>query len=86
VAYAGPAVRSVEGLRITSSFGIAVFDTSIEDPGQLIDLADQALYVAKKSGRNRVTVYGTAVEVEPANAPPAPNAAEPGEVLEAEAA
>ncbi|QDT35917.1 diguanylate cyclase [Stratiformator vulcanicus] len=45
---------SVEGLTITSSFGVASLEMSVPDPEALVDLADQALYAAKKSGRNRV--------------------------------
>jgi len=39
---------------VTASFGLATLDDSIENPRELIERADQALYFAKTSGRNRV--------------------------------
>jgi diguanylate cyclase (GGDEF)-like protein len=52
----GAGVRSVEGLNITSSFGMAALrsDNTPTSLAQLIEQADQGLYCAKKSGRNRV--------------------------------
>lgn len=48
-----------EEVSITASLGVAhlieISDTSIEE---LLDYADQALYAAKKAGRNRVEVWG----------------------------
>ncbi len=47
-----------EGKRIpvTSSLGLAELQTGIESAQTLLKLADQALYEAKTSGRNRVSV------------------------------
>jgi diguanylate cyclase (GGDEF)-like protein len=44
-------------LNITVSIGISVFpaDGKVED--ELIEKADQALYLAKGEGRNRVVIY-----------------------------
>ncbi len=42
---------------ITVSFGIAVVSDGDEVLAQLIDRADQALYMAKRSGRNRVCAW-----------------------------
>lgn len=42
-------------LRVTSSFGVAVKD-GLEGPEDLIAAADEALYVAKRNGKNRVAV------------------------------
>jgi len=52
----GPGIRSIEGLRITVSMGIAALREHDPLPSlqQLIDQADQGLYVAKEAGRNRV--------------------------------
>ncbi len=57
---AGQGVRSVSGLKITCSFGLAPLDHSCETLGSLIDEADQALYKSKENGRNQVTVYDEA--------------------------
>jgi len=45
-----------ENLKVTISIGIAVFPDDANDPQKLINKADQALYKAKESGRNRVCV------------------------------
>jgi diguanylate cyclase (GGDEF)-like protein len=70
---AGPGVRSMEGLRVTASFGLSTLQTPAtpsDDLGkslqQLIELADQGLYVAKKQGRNRVaSADGTILSAAP---------------------
>ncbi|MBC7910279.1 MAG: GGDEF domain-containing protein [Pyrinomonadaceae bacterium] len=43
--------------RITISIGVASFPDDARDPIELIELADTALYRAKRSGRNRVCAY-----------------------------
>ena len=42
------------GRKITISLGLAEFPMDAGDPGALLALADQALYVAKNGGRNQV--------------------------------
>jgi diguanylate cyclase (GGDEF)-like protein/PAS domain S-box-containing protein len=42
---------------ITASFGITAIDGEVTDFAQFIDRADQALYISKNNGRNRVTVW-----------------------------
>lgn len=42
------------GPRVTASLGVATILDMAKDPAELNDQADQALYVAKESGRNRV--------------------------------
>lgn len=52
-----------EVYKVTSSFGVATRDgTAEEGPNkmQLIKMADEALYEAKKKGRNQVSVYAGA--------------------------
>lgn len=44
-------------VQVTASFGVAQTCDGVRTCGQLVDLADQALRVAKQSGRNRVVGY-----------------------------
>ena len=44
-------------IRITVSIGVAGLDPEVTDPVQLVSNADQALYRAKREGRNRVILY-----------------------------
>lgn len=45
-----------EGLRVTASFGLSVLDPNLAKPDVWLARADEALYAAKRSGRNRVCV------------------------------
>ena len=60
----GVRLRSLPGVRITSSIGVAPADHRHSNLRAWIDAADAALYVAKNGGRNRV-----AGGLEPALAP-----------------
>jgi len=51
----GDAIREPANVKVTMSFGVAELQPTTPDPAPLIDLADQALYLSKKGGRNRVT-------------------------------
>lgn len=44
------------GQKITTSVGVSVWQPRFERPEQFIDAVDQALYAAKRAGRNRVEV------------------------------
>ena len=43
--------------RITISIGVAAFPDDATDPIELVELADSALYRAKRDGRNRICAY-----------------------------
>ncbi len=45
-------------LQVTVSLGVATFDDRYKSPDDVIKAADQALYEAKESGRNRVITAG----------------------------
>ena len=52
-ALAARSIPGVRGLRVTASFGVAEYARG-SDTEQLVAAADQALYRAKRSGKNRV--------------------------------
>ena len=52
-----PGISRNPSLRVTASFGIATLDQDVADFASFIDRADQALYIAKNTGRNRVSVW-----------------------------
>lgn len=50
--------------RVTISIGIASFPEDSSDPIELVEMADSALYRAKREGRNRVCAYRDLTEEE----------------------
>src|SRR5712692_7381400 len=50
--------------RITISVGVAAYPDDGRDPIQLVEMADSALYRAKRNGRNRVCAYRRSVAVD----------------------
>ncbi|CAG0961682.1 partial putative diguanylate cyclase DgcT, partial [Anaerolineales bacterium] len=46
-------------IRLTISIGIAVFLTHATDSDAILSMADEAMYRAKQSGRNKVVVYSS---------------------------
>lgn len=46
-----------EVVRITASFGISCFPSTALDLKELIEQADEALYIAKKEGKNTIVTY-----------------------------
>jgi diguanylate cyclase (GGDEF)-like protein len=53
----GRGVRDVQGLKVTVSIGVAMLMPEVATSLELIDLADQALYRAKRDGRNRIELH-----------------------------
>jgi diguanylate cyclase (GGDEF)-like protein len=51
-------------LAVTASIGTAVFPADAATGEQAIRMADQALYAAKRTGRDRVVAAGSAIEAE----------------------
>jgi diguanylate cyclase (GGDEF)-like protein len=49
--------------RITISIGVAAYPDDAKDPIHLVELADSALYRAKRSGRNRICAYRASLAV-----------------------
>ena len=54
---AGDAIRTVEGLKVTMSFGISSTKYGAQDPETIINEADHALYDSKEHGRNQVNIW-----------------------------
>jgi diguanylate cyclase (GGDEF)-like protein len=50
---------------LTISIGVAVSSTRTDSPEQLLQAADQAMYRAKRTGRNRVELAGPPVAEPP---------------------
>ena len=47
-------------LHVTISCGVSVYDANdnlVNSPNEFVNQADQALYISKSKGRNRVTLY-----------------------------
>lgn len=56
--------------RITISIGVAAYPDDATDPLHLVELADSALYRAKRSGRNRICAYRPSLALTEAPLPP----------------
>lgn len=59
-AIAAPVHDSGTVLKVTASIGIAI-GSGLEDPEELLERADKAMYSAKHAGRERYVIYGAAV-------------------------
>jgi diguanylate cyclase (GGDEF)-like protein len=51
----GGRLKTKEPLEVTSSFGVSTLSHGAKDVAELINQADKALYLAKQSGRNKVS-------------------------------
>lgn len=56
--------------RITISIGVAAYPDDATDPIHLVELADSALYRAKRSGRNRICAYRPSLAITEGPLPP----------------
>jgi len=66
IRYVLPTYRFSHGRRVTASFGIASLPEDVApSPDDLIRAADEALYAAKRAGKNRVSVHGDMTPVQP---------------------
>jgi diguanylate cyclase (GGDEF)-like protein len=65
----GAAVREVPGLRVTASVGVELLSRQAESTAVLIEHADQALYRAKRNGRNRVAMPAFETQVKASSVP-----------------
>jgi len=54
---AGDKDKLPKEINITSSFGVSNLVAGVSAPGELVEHADEALYVAKEGGRNRVVMW-----------------------------
>jgi len=52
------ASTTIEGMKVTASFGIAELTEKVDSFEMLLKQADEALYSSKEEGRNRVRIYG----------------------------
>ena len=64
------ALAPAKQLRITISIGVAAFPDDAKDPIELVELADSALYRAKRGGRNRISAYRHSIAATEGSLPP----------------
>ena len=50
-------IQGIKEISVTISIGVSCFDKNDKEPDELYRKADEALYQAKETGRNRVVVY-----------------------------
>jgi diguanylate cyclase (GGDEF)-like protein len=55
----------IGSFKCTLSLGIATFPTDANQKSKLTECADQALYQAKRSGRNRTVSFGSSLHARP---------------------
>jgi len=56
-AFASPIRLDENALHITTSIGVSLYPQSASSPKELLLLADEAMYMAKKEGRNRYKIH-----------------------------
>ncbi|MDH3583712.1 MAG: diguanylate cyclase, partial [Phycisphaerae bacterium] len=75
---------NVAGISVTASLGVSEISLKAETPQEMIDQADQCLYAAKRTGRNRVVRFDRMPEAPPEESAE-PSTAEPAEHQDATA-
>lgn len=61
----GAGIASVNNMQISGSFGVATLKSCADSLPELIELADFALYQAKRNGRNRVVLWSADMDSKP---------------------
>jgi diguanylate cyclase (GGDEF)-like protein/PAS domain S-box-containing protein len=61
-AIAQPIIIKNKSNKVTASIGVSIYPLDEEDPDTLFRHADQAMYVAKQSGKNRFHIYDPAID------------------------
>jgi diguanylate cyclase (GGDEF)-like protein/PAS domain S-box-containing protein len=61
-AIAHPITFKNKSITISASIGVSIYPLDNEDPDTLLRHADQAMYIAKQSGKNRFNIYDPALE------------------------
>ena len=62
-AIAEPMLVKEQTLALSTSIGVSIYPLDDEDPDTLLRHADQAMYVAKQSGKNRFHIYDPALDM-----------------------
>ncbi len=63
LAIAEPMHIKDQALTLSTSIGVSIYPLDDEDPDTLLRHADQAMYVAKQSGKNRFHIYDPALDL-----------------------
>ncbi len=59
---AEPIIVKNKSVSVSASIGVSIYPMDDEDPDTLLRHADQAMYVAKQSGKNRFHIYDPALD------------------------
>jgi diguanylate cyclase (GGDEF)-like protein/PAS domain S-box-containing protein len=62
LAIAEPIIVKNKSVSVSASIGVSIYPMDDEDPDTLLRHADQAMYVAKQSGKNRFHIYDPALD------------------------